>query len=102
MKKFGSFLISISTLILLLAIIISAVITIFIEPSVLTLILFLIVSLLSLVLVVWIFVVIAIYIKHVTSCERIDPAKRGIWITLIIIFSLFIFPVYWFLYIRTE
>lgn len=102
MKKIGSFLLSISSLILLLLIFVPVIISYLIEPSVATLILLVVSILLTLLFAIWVIVVMGIYIAHATKCEQLDGKKKGIWITLLIIFSLFVFPVYWYLYIRTD
>ena len=102
MKKFGSFLLSISSLILLLLIFVPVIISYLIEPSVATLILLVISILLTLVFAVWVIVVLGIYIAHTAKCKKLEGGKKGLWITLLVIFSLFVFPVYWYLYIRTE
>ncbi len=102
MKKILSFLISISSIVLLFLIFVPMIISYLIETSVWTLILTVLSLVLLLVFAIWLFVVLGIYIAHATKCERLNSKQKAVWITLFVVLSLFVFPVYWFSYIRND
>lgn len=102
MKKISSFLLSVLPLLTFLLTFIPLIAFFCVPPSNLTLIFGIITILLPIVSLILTFVVIPIYTVHATKCERLRQSSRGIWITLFIVLGFFVFPVYWFLYIRTE
>jgi hypothetical protein len=54
---------------------------------------------LHLLTMVWIFVLIAIYIRHIFKTEEVRQDKMALWAVVIFCGNMIAMPVYWYLYI---
>ncbi|HEY3306823.1 MAG TPA: hypothetical protein VGJ93_00060 [Desulfuromonadaceae bacterium] len=48
---------------------------------------------------VWMFVLIAIYIRHIFKTEAVPQEKKTLWAVVVFLGNIFAMPVYWYLYI---
>jgi hypothetical protein len=48
---------------------------------------------------IWIFVLVAIYIRHIFKTEAVPQEKKALWAVVIFMGNMVAMPVYWYLYI---
>jgi cobalamin synthase len=48
---------------------------------------------------IWIFVLIAVYIRHIFKTEAVPQDKKALWAVVIFCGNMIAMPVYWYLYI---
>jgi hypothetical protein len=48
---------------------------------------------------IWIFVLLAVYIRHIFKTDAIPQDKKALWAVVIFLGNMIAMPVYWYLYI---